>query len=399
VTVNGASASGSYVDCAALSAKGVRFHVTSTNANSYVHPVVFQDLNSNNKLDGNEPWGIGGAVRFVPPEAATGSRSVIVGAASPARDYFTDSGATATYRYDSNDSFQRAGAAISLAQFDQLISRGDTLAVSYQADDTGASMFNITNDVGREAPSVTATVDSWDRGPTQNDVGVRFTEPATNVDDVGYTIQRASTGVGATCDASSGAYAELLQTVIGRGQDSELYIDRDLAVGAYCYRVGAMDPTTGATAFGYSQRVVINNPPTPVAPPRSGDARITTSAGSPALLDIGDVIKVAFDKTMQSPLGSQMTVRDVDGTIAEIRCLLSEQACTLNSGAETLGGVTYPANTVITITMRTEARGVAAGTAAGLQLNVTVTSGGFADVAGNGWDVNGSEDVTLGAPD
>lgn len=49
--------------------------------------------------------------------------------------------------------------------------------------------------------------------------------------------------------------------------------------------------------------------------------------------------------------------------------------------------------------MRTEARGVTAGATAGLQLNVTVTSGDFVDFAGNPWDVNGSEDVTLGAPD
>jgi hypothetical protein len=397
--VNGATASGSYVDCATLSPNQVRFHVTSSNANSYVHPIVFQDLNGNNKLDGTDPWGIGGSVRFVPPEAATGSRTVTVGAVSTARDYFTDSGATATYRYDTNDTFQRSAAAISLALFEQLISPGDTLAVSYQADDTQASTFNITNDLGREAPSVDARVDSWDRGPTQNDVGVRFTEPATNMDDVVYTIQRSSTGPSANCDASSGAYAELTQTVIGRGRDSEIYQDRDLAVGAYCYRVGAMNPTTGTTAFGYSQRVVINNPPTPVAPPRSLDARVTTSAGSPAVIDNGDVIKIAFDKAMQTPGGSQMRVQDADGTSADIRCLTYEQACTLNSGPETLGGIVYPASTVLTIAMRTEARGVTAGATAGLQLNVTVTSGDFVDFAGNPWDVNGSEDVTLGAPD
>ena len=145
--------------------------------------------------------------------------------------------------------------------------------------------------------------------------------------------------------------------------------------------------------------MIINNPPTPVAPPRSLDARVTTSAGSPAVIDTGDVIKIAFDKAMQKPVSGQMRVQDADGTIADIRCLLSEQACALNSGPETLGGVVYPANTVVTITMRTDARLVTAGGTPGLQLNVTITSGGFADLAGNGWDVNGSDDVTLGAPD
>jgi hypothetical protein len=230
-------------------------------------------------------------------------------------------------------------------------------------------------------------------------VGVRFTEPATNVDDLGYSIQRASTGPGTTCDDTSGAYAELTRTVIGRGQDSEIYLDRNLAVGAYCYRVGAIDPTTSAIAFGYSQRVVINNPPAPVAPPRSLDARVTTSAGSLAVLDTGDVVKIAFNKTMQNPGGRQMRVQDADGTIADIRCLFMEQTCTLNSGPETLGGVVYPANSVITIVMSTEARGVGPGATAGLQLNVTITGGDFADVAGNTWDVPASDDVVLGAPD
>jgi hypothetical protein len=178
-----------------------------------------------------------------------------------------------------------------------------------------------------------------------------------------------------------------------------VYIDRDRAVGAYCYRVGATDPVTGAGAFGYSQRIIINNPPTPVAPPRALEARVTTSAGSPAVLDTGDVVKIAFDKAMRSPVGGQMRVQDADGTIADIRCLQSEQLCTLNPGPETLGGVTYAANTLITITMRTQPVVVAAGSSSGLQLNVTVTSGNFADAAGNTWNVNASEDVVIGAPD
>ena len=42
---------------------------------------------------------------------------------------------------------------------------------------------------------------------------------------------------------------------------------------------------------------------------------------------------------------------------------------------------------------------VAAGATAGLQLNVAVTSGSFTDIAGNTWDINGSDDVVIGAPD
>jgi hypothetical protein len=102
---------------------------------------------------------------------------------------------------------------------------------------------------------------------------------------------------------------------------------------------------------------------------------------------------------MQSPLGRQMRVQDADGSIADIRCLFMEQDCTLNPGPETLGGVTYAANTVVTITIRTAERVVAAGATVGLQLNLNVTSGDFPDYAGNTWDVSGSSDQVLGAPD
>jgi hypothetical protein len=404
--VNGASNGTSYVDCVPLPAdQTVIFFVSSAMPNANVRPVVFRDENNNNAIDvsgayvPSEPWDLGGPVRFVPPEATTGTSTVTVLAVNMAEDYFTDAGATATYRYDSNDTFQRSGSAMSLTQFEQLITRGDTLAVSYQADLGERSTFNITNDVGREAPTVVATVDSWDQGPTQNDVGLQITEPATNVNGIAYSVQRAATGAGTGCDAGSGGYAELSLSTIPDRSDTTMYIDRNLAVGAYCYRVGATDPVSGMIAFGYSQRVIINNPPSPVSPPRSLDARVTTSAGSLTVIDAGDIIKIVFNKRMQSPVGSQIRVQDADGTIADIRCLVSEQACTINSGPETVGGVVYPANTVITIAMRTAPLVVASGANPGLQLNVTVTSGGFADLAGNAWDVAASDDVTLGAPD
>jgi hypothetical protein len=403
--VNGAFNGTSYVHCVAPSAdQTVTFVVSSTTPNTTVRPLVFRDLNTNNALDVSatfvptEPWGLGGPVRFNPPEATTGARNVTVFAVSTAERYFTDTGATATYHWDSNDTFQRSGVAISMAQFEQLISRGDMLAVNYQADPANQSTFNITIDLGRNAPTIEAIVDTWDGGPTQDDIGLRITEPATNADGIAYSIQRAST-LAAGCDPGA-SFGEVALTVIPKGSDSTIYVDRDLAVGAYCYRVGATDPLSGAiVAFGYGQRVVINNPPLPVVPPRSLDARVTTSAGDLALLDKGDVIKIAFGKEMRAPAGSQMRVQDLDGTTADTRCLPAEQACTLNAAAETLGGVAYPPNTVLTITMRTDAPVVAAGTNPTLQLNVTVTSGNFVDIAGNSWDIPGSDDIVLGAPD
>jgi hypothetical protein len=404
--VNGAGKGTSYVDCVTPAAdQTLTFFVSSTTPNTSVRPVVFRDDNGNNAIDVNgayqpsEPLDLGGIVRFVPPEATTGAHTANVLLVSTTEDYFTDTAGTATYRYDSNDTFRRSSVAINLAQFEELLSRGDSVSVSYQATDADASTFTITNDVGREAPTVDAVLDSWDGGATQNDVGLLIAEPPTNVDGIAYSIQRSQTGGVAVCTPGTGAYADLALTVITKGSDTTTYVDRNLAVGAYCYRVGATDPLTGITAYGYSNGVTVNNPPLAAAPPRSVDARVTTSAGSPSLLDVGDAIKIAFSKPMQTPVSRQLRVRDSDGTIADIRCLQAEQACTLNAGPESIGGVAYPANAVITITFRTQPSLVAAGSTPGLQLNVTATSGSFADVAGNTWDLGASDDVILGAPD
>jgi hypothetical protein len=404
--VNGTGNGTSFVDCATPSAdQTVTFIISSTTPNTFVRAVVFRDDNNNNALDlsasfaPSEPWGLGGTVRFVPPPAVSGSSTVTVLAISTAEKYFTDAGATATYRYDSNDTFQRSGVAISLAQFEQVISRGDVISVSYQADPANPSTFNVTLDLGRDAPSADATVDSWDGGPTQNDVGLRITEPVTNSDGIAYSIQRSSTGGGPLCGPGTGAYAELTLTMIPSGSNSTTYIDRNIAVGGYCYRVGVTDPATSAVTFGYSQGVVVNNPPLPIALPLSVDARVTTSAGNPSLLDTGDVIKIAFDKAMASPVGGVMRVQDNDGTIVEIRCRQLEQTCTLNAAAETLGGIAYPANTVMTIAIRVPPLIVAGGANIGAQLNVTVTGSTFKDIAGNSWNIPGSDDVILGAPD
>ena len=126
---------------------------------------------------------------------------------------------------------------------------------------------------------------------------------------------------------------------------------------------------------------------------------MTTSAGSLALLDTGDVIKIAFGKEMQTPVGRQMFVRDADGTIADIRC------CRRNTNLHIERGSGDAWRSVVPGQFRDHDRdayralGVAAGSSAGLQLNVTVTSGSFVDIAGNTWDIPGSDDVILGAPD
>ena len=99
--------------------------------------------------------------------------------------------------------------------------------MNYQAEEDAKSIFTITNDLGREAPAVDATADSWDGGTTQNDVGLRISEPPTNVDGIAYSIQRSSTGGGTVCGPGSGAYVERTLSVIPSGSNSTIYVDRN----------------------------------------------------------------------------------------------------------------------------------------------------------------------------
>src|SRR6266511_3404904 len=369
---------------------------------------TFRDADGNNALDldsGKRPtetsFGVGGPVRFLPPSATFGSHTVTVGLVNTAERFFTDAAATATYRYDTNDTFQYGGIGVSISQFEQVLSTGDTLNVSYNPDPAGVSTFNITNDVGRQAPTVGAAVGSFDGGATQNDVRLTITEPSSNIDAIAYSVQRTTVAASAAaCDATSGTYAEIATVSTASGSDTATYTDGNLANGTYCYRVGAANPVTSTTAFGYSAPTTVAGSPAAVNPPTSADARVVTNAGFTSTFDSGDVIKIAFSKAITAPAnGATVRAQDGDGTIADLICG-TNATCTLNASAETLGGVSYPVNSVLTISLTGGPSIVAAGSTPALQIPATVTdSSGIRDSSNSGWDLASSADVVLGSPD
>ncbi|HEV8669225.1 MAG TPA: hypothetical protein VGS01_00655 [Candidatus Limnocylindria bacterium] len=266
-TVNGVSVGGTFVNCVAIPADGkIQFTISSGTANANVRPLVFQDSNGNNALDlnsDNRPTetdnGVGGATRFIPPSAPFGNQTVTVGTVNLAEDFFT--AGSSTFRYDSNDTFQYSGTGITLAQFEQVISSGDTVEVRYNPDTAGTSTFNITTDVGRMAPTVTTTVDSYDGGATKNDVLVTITEPSSNIDGNSYSVQRATAAATTTtCDATAGTYTELTTIQVPNGSNAVTYTDPNRSNGTYCYRIGTLNPVTGTTAFGYSNPAIVAVP-------------------------------------------------------------------------------------------------------------------------------------------
>ena len=398
ITLNGSTTSATYVNCAPVGADHLlRFSITST-AMSDLRPVVFGDLDGDNALDvATEPYALGGSLRSLPADATRGLHLATAATVNLTEHFFIDSLGAATYHYDQNDRFERNGATMTVAWFELLLNRGDVFNVSYEPDPGAQSTFTFLQDVGRQAPTVSGILDSWDGGATQNDVGLTITEPASNIDGLAYPLERAVALYSAICDGSSGAYNPVAQVAIPSG-DQTLYVDHDLPVGAYCYRVSVADPLTAETTFAYSTRITVNNPPLAVVRPRSVDARLVTSGGAPATIDPGDVIKIAFDKAMGSPAGATVRFNDVDGTTAEVRCG-SEATCTLNTVVEQLGGFGYNSGTVVTIEVRATPRVLVLGSVAGLGAPATVIFGDLRDFAGNTWDISTSDDLVDGAPD
>lgn len=407
---NGAAYGGAYVDCYFMPTGGtVSFTVSSFVPDAFVRPVAFRDTNGNNALDldgADQPLemvGVGGSVAFVPAEGNVGSQTVVVGTVDTVGNTFTNSFGTASFRYDTSDVFQYGGLGISIAQFEQVLSSGDTVFVNYIPNSIGTSTFNVTNDVGRAAPSVIASVGTFDGGSTQNDIGVQIVEPASNVNGLAYSVQRATLTGTLPCSTSSGAYAQITTITIPTGSNVVTYVDANRLSGTYCYRVGVTNPVTGITAFGYSNAATIANPPTPVdqaGAPTSVDARVTTNVSSTTLLNSGDVVKIAFSEAM-SPAAAGATIRaqDADGTVADLICE-TNATCTLNTSAETLGGVSRAPQTVLTVRLTANPIIVANGTAATLRIPATVTDrAAITDLAGNAWNLAGSPDVVLGSPD
>ncbi|MGH3441128.1 MAG: S-layer homology domain-containing protein, partial [Nitriliruptorales bacterium] len=140
----------------------LEFVVRSTQ-DADITPVVWADPapadGGNQSLDlletrePSEAFGIGGRTLFVPGESSAGQSTPTVRTVSTGLDLFVST-ASVTYYYDDNDTFQLKGVAISLAEFEAMLSggdaqppdKGDVLSVNYQMEPQFTSVFNITED-------------------------------------------------------------------------------------------------------------------------------------------------------------------------------------------------------------------------------------------------------------
>ena len=410
--VNGTTVVGADDDATAQAVNGQITFTLDGVANESVVPVIYRDADSDGNLDlaadntpvATEPFGVGGEVQYLPPEATVGAHPFTVTSVTSDRGAFVSDGAT--YYMDANDTYKYTNLDITRAQFDAMLSVGDVGSTTYNPDPTGASTFNITTDHVDAPAAPTVTVVAAVNGTALDDGRITYTRPATNSPGVTYALQRAvvATGVDTECgtiDDLVGSFATVAGATQAAGTGSGVFVfsDNNVPDGCYSYRIRATSPGSGVTADSAGSTATPFPTPPDTTGPVSVFATMTTKAGLIGTFDTGDVIKIVFNEPMIKPVeGAMVQLRDGDLTIAKIVAGPypgSNATFTSNSVAETVNGVPRPAGTVFTITLTGAPTITSPGVTTGLQVPADVTDrSGIADVAGNSWDL-GSGDITI----
>lgn len=348
-----------------------------------------------------ENFGLGGSVVYVATRGANGLIGASVDtSASPVTqtaatvtavdktantftaDVDTNTGAAATsvasrsFAFDANDTYSVGGVSVGFDTFKAALSAGDTITGNYTTDAGGVSSFALTDSNPVLTGTATATAGS---GASVNDITLAATFGANSLDSV--TIERAPSTSGVTATTGFVPVTTVTPTV---SATSLSFVDNDVAAGSYTYRftpINDGDPGTAQTANidVTSPAAVDSTAPTLI------NTVQTTSAGLAGSLDQGDVVKLVASEALAAPSStSRLRVTDADGTIVDITNVSGNATFTLNSADETVGGVVYPANRVLTVTLLATQTSIANGTTAGVQLPATITdSASVTDVAGN----------------
>jgi putative cell wall-binding protein len=391
---------------------GISFTIDGDAAGSVI-PVVWVDANGNDALDlnaDNEPtenFGLGGETTFTAPAAGPGAPGGVVTAVDKAANTFSSGGAL--YTYDANDQYVIVGAGgVDMATFEAALSSEDTVgAVNYSPNSAGVSQFTLT-DSNPATPTTTAT---------QN-AGTVVTDDDS--DDITVTVTGASVGTGsydsvvierAVFNAATPDRNWVAVATVSKSDDADEntadadfnYVDRNVAPGTYEYRSALINDGDQSDFSAASGRVTSTTPNNDTTAPTAEDTRVATNGGSAFQLDGTDSFTVAFSEAVAAPtVGDAIRVRDTDGTIWEITAVDTDANTvpdnfTLNTTEVTIGGTTYAAGEVLTVTLGAAGgeSELAPGTVAGLDLPATITAqSGTTDAAGNAWSI-ASGDVVI----
>ncbi len=363
-----------------------------------------------------ESVGVGGVTPYTCPAAASTANSGTITVASVAKDVnqfagstttTTTSGTTATtsqnYAYDANDTFSVGGVPATLDEFEAALSRNDTVTASpYSGNAALQSNFALTDSNPQPPTAVTAARKAG--AANSNDVVVTIIGNNLNNDDDGdgntatvgpftgsYQIQRAAVtgGTDNGTDGTLGAYTTIATAATdGDTTAGFQYTDNDTTPGTYRYRVATVQDGDTSTYTGSNNVTTTAPAAADTTAPTAADTRIQTNAGSPFLLETGDTFTVAASEVVTVAPNAAFRVSS-SGTPSTVDLVNGGNATfTLNTAQVIIGGVTYPANTVITVAL------TGAGVSVSLPSSITISSG-IVDTSGNNLNVAGSADVNI----
>jgi hypothetical protein len=329
-----------------------------------------------------------------PPEAPAGTSTPDVKKVVVAEDYFVST-LNQTYFYDAGDTFKVKGAAVAnIGAFEQALSVGDRVTVTYDPNASGTSTFDITNDTVVAPGKAQASVEKLDNTGAANDVRVDVTIPTGNAVGATYALQRAAYPLPG-CNGPLGTFADVTSPDISDGEAIDANVDN----GCYVYRVVAKQ-VNGASANGAQSDNVTVPGPTDTTAPKISDVKATTDAGAKGVADVGDVHTFTFDENMDTAVdadGATYRISDADGTQLDIVCGAATATCSYTTVPPIISGSASPVfQMTVTIKVPTP---VAAGTIAGLQYPATIlsVSSGWKDASGNALTLAGS-DTTIEVP-
>ncbi|MGH3442490.1 MAG: S-layer homology domain-containing protein [Nitriliruptorales bacterium] len=279
----------------------------------------------------------------------------------------TQNHGTERFLYDSNDQFRFLDGdtteTITLAQFQGLLTGpessetdGDVLNVDYDDDASGTSTFTVTTDNVPPSPDVVAEVIDADGDGTRDDVRITWS-PSVQPDAV-YDVFRDDP----TTDDDE--INPVVDTEVASDEDATTVTVNDQPDGTYNYLVRAESPTS----VSQSEEAASDD----VTVPGEADGGAasenlvqTTVAGTAATADNGDVWRFAFDAPLAAPEdgdeialvegddASQNPIGTAQGNAEEETTVTHGTNATFasNGSAVTINGVSYPAGTVLTVTL------------------------------------------------
>lgn len=246
---------------------------------------------------------------------------------------------------------------------------------------------------------------------------VGYDTPTTDDYYDAVVIQRAPVTGGGTDDNANGTvgtYATVATVEIDDDEDTTAstftWTDENVAAGVYRYRAaGVIDGDTGAFTADAGNEAS-TNPGADTTGPVVDYSALVQDGSFPGDVNTGDQLRFIFDEAITVQNGDAIRLLEgADGTQAgtEERYTLTNGGNTtfaLNTAPVVIGGQSYPANTILTVT------------AGAITPDATVTGGdntlsvpayvlnqsGLTDTAGNQWDVAGSDravNADAAAPD